>query len=287
MQRIGRINRINKKVFDKIYILNFFPTDIGAPITNIKNVATLKMLLINNIVGSDTRTLTPDEDLQSYFKKTYTEAEASSDEASWDNEFRNIYNAIKNNQTLLNEVLAIPERTRIVRTDRKEDVSISFTKRGNGILFAIADSTDSTARIVSPEEVLKYFKADPDEKSLPGDDKLDSKFEILRKKITQPHRLPKIEGNRAKAQKTIQYLKDNYRSERDYLSDLFEVINKYDDLSDGELKFIAQLDLSDLKSVVAELKEVLTPHYLGVIKERAETVDRVTEIIMFTEDLRR
>ena len=29
VQRIGRINRINKKMFDKIYILNFFPTDIG------------------------------------------------------------------------------------------------------------------------------------------------------------------------------------------------------------------------------------------------------------------
>ncbi|MBR2927491.1 MAG: helicase, partial [Clostridia bacterium] len=29
VQRIGRINRINKKMFDSIYIYNFFPTDIG------------------------------------------------------------------------------------------------------------------------------------------------------------------------------------------------------------------------------------------------------------------
>jgi len=103
----------------------------------------------------------------------------------------------------------------------------------------------------------------------------------------EPHKLPKIEGNRAKAQKAIQYLKEKYRPERDYLSDLFEVINKYDDLSDGELKYIAQLNLSDMKAVVDELKEVLTPHYIGVIKERAEAIDRATEIIMFTEDLRR
>jgi superfamily II DNA or RNA helicase/HKD family nuclease len=286
VQRIGRINRINKKVFDRIFILNFFPTDIGAPITNIKNIATLKMLLINSIVGSDTKTLTPDEDLQSYFKKVYTEAEMSSGEASWDNAFRNIYNMIKHNRQLLDEVLTIPERTRIVRTERETEVSISFAKRGNGVLFAIATGSESEARIVSPEVVLKYFKAEPDEESLPGDDKLDSKFEVLRKKIMEPHKLPKIEGNRAKAQKAIQYLKENYRPERDYLSDLFEVINKYDDLSDGELKFIAQLDLSDMKAVADELKKVLTPHYIGVIKERAEAIDRVTEIIMFTEDLR-
>ncbi len=286
VQRIGRINRINKKVFDKIFILNIFPTDIGAPITNIKNIATLKMLLINSIVGSDTKTLTPDEDLQSYFKKVYTEAETSNDEASWDNEFRNSYNAIKHNQQMLNEVLSIPERTRIVRVNRELAVSISFAKRGNGILFAKADGNNGEARIVSPEAVLKYFKAEPDEESLPGDENLDAKFEILRKKITEPHKLPKIEGNRAKAQKAIQYLKENYRPERDYLADLYEVINKYDDLSDGELKFVAQLDLSDMKAVVDELKVVLTPHYLGVIKERAEAIERVSEIIMFTEDLR-
>ncbi|MDR0917853.1 MAG: phospholipase D-like domain-containing protein, partial [Oscillospiraceae bacterium] len=48
IQRVGRINRINKKVFDEIFILNFFPTDIGEEIAKIKNISTLKMLLINS-----------------------------------------------------------------------------------------------------------------------------------------------------------------------------------------------------------------------------------------------
>jgi hypothetical protein len=287
VQRIGRINRINQKMFDKIFILNFFPTDIGAPITNIKSIATLKMLLINSIIGSDTKTLTPDEDLQSYFKKLYSEADKGNDEASWDNEFRNIYDAIKHNQQLLDEVLAIPERTRIVRKDRGIDVAISFAKRGNGVLFAIAEESDTEARIVSAEAVLKHFAADPDENSWSGDECLDAKFEVLRQKIMEPHKLAKIEGNRAKAQKTIKYLMDNYRAERDYLADLLEVINKYDDLSDGELKFIAQLNLTDIKSVIDELKQTIAPHYIGVIKERAESIDLVSEIIMFTEDLRK
>lgn len=289
VQRIGRINRINKRVFDKIYILNFFPTDVGAPITNIKNISTLKMLLINSIIGSDTKTLTPDEDLQSYFKRQYSEADTCSEEVSWDNKFRNTYNTIKHDSNLLREVMEIPERSRIVRTGREENISVSFAKRGSASLFALARENDSLAMIVSAEHVLKYFKAEQDEGSFSGDSRLDAKFEILRRKITEPHPLPKIEGRRADALKTIDYMQKMYKPERDYLLDLYEVIKTYDDLSDGELKFIAQLRLEsdNLKAAVDELLDKFSPHYIGVIKERAEAIDRVSEVIMFTEDLRK
>ena len=126
VQRIGRINRINKKMFDSIYIYNFFPTDIGEENTAIKGISTLKMLLINNIVGSDTKTLTPDETLQSYFKKRYDEADESNNDRSWDNKYRNIYNSIKHNIDLLDEVHSIPERARIVRKGQAEACAISF-----------------------------------------------------------------------------------------------------------------------------------------------------------------
>ena len=107
VQRIGRINRINRKMFDSIYIYNFFPTDIGEENTLIKGISTLKMLLINNIVGSDTKTLTPDETLQSYFKKRYDEADEENNDRSWDNEYRNIYNSIKHNMDLIDEIHSI------------------------------------------------------------------------------------------------------------------------------------------------------------------------------------
>ncbi len=287
VQRIGRINRINQKMFDKIYIYNFFPTDVGEDIANVKGISTLKMLLINNIVGSDTRTLTPDEDLRSYFKSTYNDADEAASERSWDNEYRNIYNSIKHDYALLKEVQKIPERTRIVRDNRSDNVSISFAKRGNGILFALADEYALEAEILSPEFVLPHFKAEHEEKAHEGDAQLDKKFEILRKRITAPHPLPKVQGRRADAIKVVEALKEAYSPERDYLFDLYDAIREFDDLSNGELKFIAQLRLDDLDSAVRELKQKFTPHYLGVIKERAEAIDSVSEIIMFTEDLRK
>ncbi len=289
VQRIGRINRINQKMFDNIYIYNFFPTDVGEDIANVKGISTLKMLLINNIVGSDTRTLTPDEDLKSYFKSTYNDADEASSERSWDNEYRNIYNSIKHDKNLLNEVQNIPERTRIVREGKAKNVSISFAKRGNGIMFALATGYDLGAEIVSPEFVLPHFKADREEKSLKGDAQLDKKFEILRKRITAPHPLPKIQGRRAEALKIVEALKETYPPERDYLFDLYDAIREFDDLSNGELKYISQLRLDEenLGDTVQELKQKFTPHYLNVIKQKAEAIDSVSEIIMFTEDLRK
>jgi len=289
VQRIGRINRINEKMFNKIYIYNFFPTDIGENISNVKGISTLKMLLINHIVGSDTRALTPDEDLKSYFKKTYDEADRKTNDRSWDNEYRNIYNSIKHNYDLLKEVESIPERTRVIRQNQSESITVSFAKRGNNTLFAIADGHNTKTEIVSPEVALKYFKAKHDEVSQKADETLDSRFEILRNKITAPHPVPRIEGRRADAMKIIDYLRENYPAERDYLYDLYDAVNKYDDLSDGELKYISQLRLQQesFSEIVSNLKKRFSIHYIGVIKKRAEAIDNVSEIIMFTEDLRK
>lgn len=71
IQRIGRINRINKKVFDELYIYNYFPTDVGESETRTKEISTLKMAMIHAIMGEDTKVLTKDEEIQSYFLEQY------------------------------------------------------------------------------------------------------------------------------------------------------------------------------------------------------------------------
>lgn len=287
VQRIGRINRINKKVFDQICIYNCFPTAIGDEVVNVRGIATLKMLLINTIVGSDTKTLTEDEDLRSYFKRQYQEADDDQNEQSWDNKYRNIYDSIKHNQALLNEVTEIPERTRIVRNNQNENSAVSFAKRGNGLLFAVADIYDVEASIVAPELALPLFEADPDEKSNEGDASLDKKFKLLRDQIMMIQPAPVIKGTRAEALTNIRFLRDNYTPEKDFLSDLHDIIKNYDDLSDGEMKFIRQLSLTNQVEAVEALKEKFSVHYLDNIKARADGVDRASEIIMFTEDLRK
>lgn len=288
VQRIGRINRINRKMFDNIYIYNFFPTDIGEENTLIKGISTLKMLLINNIVGSDTKTLTPDETLQSYFKKRYDEADEENNDRSWDNEYRNIYNSIKHNMDLIDEIHSIPERARIVRKGQKEVCAISFAKRGDNTLFALAYPDIPQAKIVPADKVLDLFSADHEEKGYEYDEELDKKFQILRDEIRKPHPKIRLDKRKSEALNNLQQLLVICPAEKDYITDLIDVIKNYDDLSDGELKYLAALVVrkANADEIVVELKQKIPVHYIIQIKTRVEAIDSQAEIIMFTEDLR-
>lgn len=141
---------------------------------------------------------------------------------------------------------------------------------------------------MSPEKVLNYFKSEPDEKSFEGDEALDSKFAILRDEIQKPYPRIKIDKRKGIALENIKQLIEVCYTEKDYLNDLYEVIQNYDDLSDGELKFIANIKIVPSKSreIVNEIKEKIPVHYIIQIKTKVENIDSQVEMIMFTEDLR-
>ncbi|MDQ5912165.1 MAG: hypothetical protein QG568_378, partial [Patescibacteria group bacterium] len=151
IQRIGRINRINKKVFENLYVYNFFPTDIGEAETRIQQISTLKMTLINAVVGSDIRTLTPDEDLKSYFKDEYVKANAEAEYESWDAIHREVYDQTPDD--VIDQAISIRPRSRVLRTNQKFSGGIAYGKKGNHDVFAIK-IIDEEPKIVSSDIVL-------------------------------------------------------------------------------------------------------------------------------------
>ncbi len=62
IQRVGRINRISKKVFEKLYIVNFFPTEKGTDYLKSREIAEQKMYLIHNTLGEDAKYFNADEE---------------------------------------------------------------------------------------------------------------------------------------------------------------------------------------------------------------------------------
>lgn len=61
IQRVGRINRIGKKVFENLYILNFFPTLLGSTINQNRERAESKMFAIHAILGEDAQIFSEEE----------------------------------------------------------------------------------------------------------------------------------------------------------------------------------------------------------------------------------
>ncbi|PJF40456.1 MAG: helicase, partial [Phototrophicales bacterium] len=61
IQRLGRINRIGRKVFAELHIYNFFPTEQGADVIKSREIAEQKMFLIHNTLGEDAKIFAADE----------------------------------------------------------------------------------------------------------------------------------------------------------------------------------------------------------------------------------
>jgi ERCC4-related helicase/HKD family nuclease len=283
IQRIGRINRINKKVYDKIYVNNFFPTAIGEAETKIQQISTLKMTLINAVVGSDTKTLTSDEELRSFFKDDYEKANSEAEYKSWDADHREKYDQTSDQD--IKEALAIRPRSRVKRVHQPIQGGIAFGKKGNHAIFALKDSIEIEPVIVAAEQVLPLFRAEPSEEGQNPEPSFNDLFVLIRDKLFEKHKLPKVGGNRAKALEALQILIENYPPAKDYANDLSKVIKEYDDLSEGQYKQISRLNLGDLEQAFNDLKAIASEQSVSTSLKRVDQLEGMSELIVLSEEL--
>lgn len=292
IQRIGRINRVNKKVFDRLHIFNFFPTTIGEEETRIKQISTLKMNLINSVIGSDTKTLTESEELKTFyedndveklFKKQLDTATSQSEEESWDAVHRERYD--QTSEAVIKQAREVRPRSRVVRKNQKEAVAIAYGKRGGNSVFAIKHDVDDPV-IVSAEQVLPYFVADENEDGYPHDNQYDQLFVLIRDKLFEKSKLPKIGGNRAEAIQRLNILAEGLPAAKDYALDLIKVIKEYDDLSDGQYKDIAKTNLDNLEEAYKKIQEIAPVQVIRVTLNKADQLQNQSELIVLSEELR-
>lgn len=284
IQRIGRINRINKKVFDNLYIYNFFPTETGESEIKIQQISTLKMRLINSVVGSDTKTLTDDEELQSFFKDEYRKAEDESETDSWDAKYREDYDIAKRDKDIYVEALNIKPRSRVVREGQEKVAVVAFGKKGEHSIFVLKE--EGSPSLVVADRALKYFEAEKDEKGKEADKQYDEVFKMVRDHLFEKHQLPSIAGRRADSIKVLKFLETNFSEAKDYCQDLIQIIKKYDGINEGDLKSISQLSVKDFKKAFNQLKEIVPQHQIDSINTRAMQLEGECETIVLSEDIR-
>lgn len=281
IQRIGRINRINKKMFDKLYIYNYFPTDIGEQETRTKQISTLKMAMIHAIMGEDTKALTSDEQLNAFFKERYRKELASSEELSWDTKYRRILDSVKNTD-IYQEALDIPHRARIGRNAEKPIQGVLLCgKKGNDFVFKLGQHDDINPISISAEDAFGLFEADESEKPLAVSNQFELVYQAVKARLFKDTVDTEAERSRREAFSIIKAWMKNKILSRDYLEDLL-LLMRNDGLTGEEVRFINKLSIKDAD----KLPKKITPDYIKRCIIKMNAVDEGEETLILAEEIK-
>ena len=165
IQRLGRINRIGRKVFQTLFIHNFFPTEQGAAVVKSREIAAQKMFLIHNTLGEDSKIFAPDEipspaDLFLRINRNPEEEEEESLLTSIRKEF---YAIQEQYPELVKGLAGFPAR---VKTAKKgnENALLVFRRKGLQLFIQAVLDTAVEKLTVHPlifEEALPHIRCRP------------------------------------------------------------------------------------------------------------------------------
>jgi superfamily II DNA or RNA helicase len=287
IQRVGRINRINKKVFDELFIYNFFPSAEGQQHTFVTQIATLKLAMIQALIGEDTKVLTTDEELRSFFVEQFRD-ELKEQEAkeSWDAKFLNELNRIKStNPSLYRQAIELPRRIRIKRTKAFEQKGvIVFGKKGTDYIFKIGTSP-TEYQTLDARDSIQIFKSELDEKS----ELVSSEFEAIYQAVkanlfTKKNEVALDKGKRETIDK-LRVLIDKKIGNQDYLKDLLFVVIELDSLPELYLRQVRKISDKTIDIDLKKLMEDIPHSYLVDIIKKAEMIDEAEENLILAEEL--
>ena len=126
IQRVGRINRIGTKVFDELFIYNFFPSEAGSDIVKSREIAAQKMFMIHNALGEDSKIFDADETptAAGFFEKI-NESPDEDDELDISTQVRNEYNKIKQNYAdIIKRIDQLPTRVKSAKAFDTNEVNV-------------------------------------------------------------------------------------------------------------------------------------------------------------------
>ena len=283
IQRVGRINRIDKKMFDELFIDNYFPTHVGEKEINVRGVSTLKMQIFNSVIGNDSRALTEDETLESFFIDEFRKA--TTEEESWDTVHREAYEQAKRNNETIELAKKIPMRARIVRKSRQVQVGVGVGIRGKNKIYAL--ETSGQVELVDAERVLNHFAANKDEIGEKTDNQFGIVFNAIKEKLFEKPPMGRMSRNRTEVVNILRSVQESQY--QNYCDDLMKVVSDLDDLSEGQLKAIIRLakNTALTEDQLAEaIIEIAPEQQIRVSLDRQNNEAKSANLLLFTQEHR-
>lgn len=280
IQRIGRINRVNKKMFDKLHIFNYFPTDVGEKETRTKEISTLKMAMIHAIMGEDTKVLTSNEELRSYFKERYMQEFHTNESESWESKYKELLDKSIDSE-YYQDAIKMPHRAKIGRkTDKKHTGVLVFGKKSNDYVFKLG-ILDTEVFSLTPEEAISLFEATVFEQPEKVSSTYDTVYQNVKRKLFETSKDDKIEKAKREAVDKINAMLRMEILDSDYLNDLKEVI-ELDGLSGHSIRFINNLKMKDYTSLPKQIEQ----SYINRMIKLSREIDLGSEVLILSEELK-
>jgi superfamily II DNA or RNA helicase len=289
VQRVGRINRINKKMFDELFIYNCFPTIIGESEVATKRISSLKIHLMNELLGTDVKVLTDEETIQTFFIDTFKEENAKNNDESWDTEFINYWDSIRFDKQLIAQASDIKQRSFLARKIDNSGI-VLFGKRGKGLPVFVTDINRDLAMRVPAQEVLHIIQADQGEEPVQRSNQFKKKYQSAVDKLFKQDKLPDNKGRRGDAINVLDALKETYPPSKNHCEDVKKIIKDLDGFPEGTLKRIVDLQKmyfkkSEFEDAYNELRDIASVDYMAALQERVQGRLNEPETLLIAEEI--
>lgn len=296
IQRVGRINRISKKVFDELFIVNFFPTERGAELVQSREIASNKMFLIHNTLGEDAKIFDIDEEPTpaKLYNRIQQNPDKLEEESFYTTALKEIIKIKENHPDLIAALDKFPPRVKVAKKSDQRELLV-FIKKGRLYIHGAKYSDDGKHALFQTtfEEAFEKISCKPDEKRLELSEKFWGVYENI--KIFRDYRVGPM-SEQSLEQQAINNLRTfiYHRHEgeimevKDFLRVLLEDVTDYGTLSDYTLRRIANLEGGTKEKLKISLQEIralkdeLGADYLE--KEKARQRDLTKEIIVAIEN---
>ncbi len=300
IQRVGRINRIGAKVFDELYIFNFFPSEIGADVVKSREIARQKMFLIHNALGEDAKMFDEKEEPSAakLYKKINTNPE-NEEEINTATHVRNLYKKLSEEYPMvINKINNLPARVKSAKEFHINQVNV-LRRKGLSLFsqtVVLAMNTEKhEVNEISFEELLTFVKCEFEEPRLDLSVKFWTIYEAIKKHRAKDSS-PKSEASLEK--KAHNNLKIALKianpadfEDYEFLKVLIADIRKYHTLSSRTLGRLGRKELainSGKKEIEAFFNEVrwIKKHFGADYLERLlkRTDNQKNEVIIAVEN---
>lgn len=296
IQRVGRINRIGSKVFDKLYIFNFFPSLKGADIVKSREIAQQKMFLIHNALGEDAKMFDADEEpTASALRSKLNQSPEEEGELSTITKIRNLYAELeKDYPEIISKVKDLPARVKTAKLYQEYQLNVLRRKGLNLFAQALGDDENREIREIDFEELIARVHCAFDEPTLKLSNSFWKKYEYI-KEYQPKYKLGRSEISLE--EKAIDNLKRSLKLLRElnfenleFIHMLIRDIRHYHTLPTATIRRIGGKELKDDKKSIklfAEeiiwLKRHLGADYLDKIQTTSKNKSK--EVIIAVENL--